>query len=390
MSTLRFISWLRIRCILSTLISYVFEITCLLALISFRYVKSLPLTPLPTFWTQDELQLLIGTTLAPAVSAKLDSLQREYDMICGSSSRWYKAVEDFLSFDDWLLVDAMYRSRALEMPGVGHCMVPCVDLANHASGDATVARYETDENGNALLILRDGMAVGPNDEVTITYGDEKGACEMIFSYGFLEESMDSAEALFLSLTIPQDDKYRLAKTKIADCAPGFKVIDDGEGGFDFDGDFIWLLCVNEDDGLRFEIARTVDGGEEEHAFFHDTELTGGAAQLRTLLEESELYDIYILRAIMVYQSRISEQLRFISESRDMVNEIYSQLAGSHGDENEFRHHPHNLALTLRRLENDLQGKAFEFLEAQVRTPTSFIIPNAIFAKMMETNHILVH
>ena len=67
-----------------------------------------------------------------------------------------------------MLVDAMFRSRALEFPGVGDCMVPCVDMANHASGDATAALYETDGNGNGLLLLREGKDIAKDGEVTIT------------------------------------------------------------------------------------------------------------------------------------------------------------------------------------------------------------------------------
>ena len=335
----------------------------------YSYIKSLPLPSLPTFWSEEELQLLVGTTLAPAMVAKLKSLRREYDLICESSSRWYNIVEDKITFDDWLFVDAMYRSRALEMPGIGHCMVPCIDLANHASGDETIARYEKDHDGNAVLLLQEDKNVRQDEEITITYGDEKGACEMLFSYGFIEDKMDSAEALFLSLTIPEDDKYRIAKTKFAECAPGFKVIDDGDGGFDFDGDYVWLLCVNEEDGLRFEISRTVDGEEEEAAFFQGTELTGGATQLRSLLEESELYDLYILRAITIFQSRVFDQLQLIAKSRDVVeriNDHFREVRG-HSDENDTRDRPYNLSITLRRLEQDLQDKAHHFLEAQVRT-----------------------
>lgn len=62
----------------------------------------------------------------------------------------------------------MYRSRALEFPGVGDAMVPCIDMANHASGDATAALYETDDDGNAILILRHGKDISEGGEITIT------------------------------------------------------------------------------------------------------------------------------------------------------------------------------------------------------------------------------
>jgi hypothetical protein len=46
--------------------------------------------------------------------------------------------------------------------------MPCVDMANHASGDATVALYETDNEGNGLLLLREGMTIDQGGEMTIT------------------------------------------------------------------------------------------------------------------------------------------------------------------------------------------------------------------------------
>lgn len=313
-------------------------------------------------WTVSELQLLVGTTLAPAISSKLKANRREYDLLCTSAAntRWYQAVQEQLDFDDWLQVDAMYRSRALDFPGIGHCMVPCVDLANHASHEDTVAIYEKDEDSNTVLLLRDGKTVKEGDEVTITYGDEKGACEMLFSYGFLEDGMRSAETLFLSLAIPHDDPQQMAKMKIADSAPGFKLVDAGNGRLDWNGEFIWLLCVNQEDGLRFQLARTVDGeGEEIHGFFGDHELTGGATELYSLLSKSELWDVYRLRAITILQQRVFDQLQVLySTQEDMENVPY-------GANTDVRERPYKLAMKLRELEFDLLNTAYEDFEKQV-------------------------
>jgi hypothetical protein len=46
-----------------------------------RYIKYLPDELLPTFWQEDELELLQGTTLRPAVRAKMSSLLREFEMV---------------------------------------------------------------------------------------------------------------------------------------------------------------------------------------------------------------------------------------------------------------------------------------------------------------------
>jgi hypothetical protein len=322
----------------------------------------LPTELLPTFWTPEELELLVGTTLAPAISAKLKSLRREFDTLCSSAAgtRWLQAVQDYLDFDDWLQVDAMYRSRALEIPSVGHCMVPCLDLANHSSGDATVALYEKDDDGNAILLLRDGKMVDEGQEVTITYGDEKGACEMLFSYGFLEDAKDSAESLFLSLLIPEHDRLRHAKLEIAECAPGFKLIDVGHGDIDWSGDFVWLLCVTEDDELRFEIARTIDGGTETDAFFKTQPLVNGAAELYKHLSQSDLWDVYQLRAITILQARVFDQLQLLYTTQDDAE------ATLHGHNSDVRASSFQLAMRLRTLEFDLMNRAYEQFERQVR------------------------
>lgn len=73
-----------------------------------------------------------------------------------------------LQFEDWKQVDAMYRSRALEYPGIGDCMVSCIDMANHASGDLTGALYESNANGDGILLLREDQNLKEGDEVTIT------------------------------------------------------------------------------------------------------------------------------------------------------------------------------------------------------------------------------
>lgn len=317
---------------------------------------------MPTFWTLSELQLLVGTTLAPAVASKMKSLRREYELLCSvaSKTKWYHVVRDRLEYDDWLLVDAMYRSRALDYPGIGHCMVPCIDLANHTAGEATTSVYEKDDNGNAILLLRDGQSVEEGQEVTITYGDEKGACEMLFSYGFLEQDRTSAETLFLGLTISDDDPQRTGKTRVADCAPGFKIIDTGDGEIDWTGDFIWLLCVNSDDGLTFQLARTVDGADDEmEAFFQDTELKHGAAQLYSLLGKSDLWDVYRLRAIAILQQKVFDQMQVLYGTQDEMEAV------PHGPETGMRERCYQQAMQLRKLEFELLERAYEDFEKQV-------------------------
>ncbi|CAK4032491.1 Hypothetical predicted protein [Lecanosticta acicola] len=337
------------------------------------YVKTLPCEILPTFWTSEELQLLVGTTLAPAVSSKLKSLQREYDLLYSSAAntRWFKLVEPFLDLDDWMQVDAMFRSRALDF--YGSCMIPGMDLASHAAGDRTSAFYDRNE-GSYFLRLMEGKELKQGDEICITYGDEKGACEMLFSYGFIEEQMDTAETLFLSLMIPDSDVSKSAKMKVADCAPGFKIIDvcgepvpaekrshqneETGGDIDWSGDFIWLLCVGSEDGLEFELARTVDGQEELQATFNGQELKRGASDLHRHLVQSQLWPVYRLRAMVILQQRVFDQLQVLYGSQDAVE------ATPHGDGTGIREPQYQQALKLRSLEFELLNKAYEDFEKQ--------------------------
>ena len=141
-----------------------------------EYVKFLP-SPytLPTFYTPEEMGLLEGTSLKGVSNSKMEALLREFEhlrettvAIPWCARNWWGDQKGQLAFEDWKLVDAIYRSRALDMPGAGDCMVPCVDMANHASGEGTGALYETDSDGNGLLLLRVGQRLQAGEEVTIT------------------------------------------------------------------------------------------------------------------------------------------------------------------------------------------------------------------------------
>lgn len=328
------------------------------------YVKSLPMERLPTTWNAEELQLLVGTTLGQATGAKMKSLRHEYELLCSSveHTRWYHAVQDHLDFDDWLQADAMYRSRALDFPNIGHCMVPCIDLANHAAGDATVALYEKTANGDAVLLLIDGKTVSRGEEVTITYGDEKGASEMLFSYGFLDSGMDSAQTMLLSLTLSPEDRCRAAKARIADCAPGFNISETPDGGVRWEGDYVWLLCVTEEDDLHFALARTVDGVEDEvQPLFQGKELTGGAAGLRTRLSGTPLWDVYHLRAISILQERVFSQMQILYSTEEEV------AARANGADSAIPSSTFDAAMKLRELEFSLLNKAYETFEHKVRS-----------------------
>ena len=314
---------------------------------------------LPTFYNEDEKQLLEGTSLEAALASKLNSLDREFTYLREKTTSilwcrqyWWDTETGQLTIEDWRYVDAIYRSRALDFPGVGHATVPCIDMANHAIGDATVALYETDVDGNAVLLLRELKAVDVDEEITITYGDEKGACEMLFSYGFIEEGSSTAREMFLDIDIPEDDPLGLAKRRASKAPPGFKLCS-LDGHVRWKGPLVWLLCINEEDGLEFKVAQSNDGTTELQMLFKDEVLTD-ASGLSDLLRKEALWDVFQLRATAMVQSRVEQQLERLQASTRRV-----QKAQEHG---EIHSEIEGYAIELRDLEEALMHAAYECLE----------------------------
>ena len=331
-----------------------------------EYISFLPSEiRLPTFWSETERSLAVGTSLEAALEAKLNSLEREFANLynCTKSigwchKYWWDSETGSLSIDDWKLVDAMYRSRALELPGTGHAMVPCIDMANHASGDDTMALYDTDANGNAVLVLRSGKILEPEDEVSITYGDEKGACEMLFSYGFIEDSMLSARELFLDLDIPDDDPLKRAKKIVSKSAPGFRLFSN-EKSVDWEGEFVWIVCVNEEDGLKFHLPQTIDGGRDLTAFWNDNEVQD-MSDIKHLLKADERWDVFQLRAIVTLQGRVEQQLLALEKSKADVNALMRETVSDKSTR--------QMILRFRDLEEELLLHAYEVFEKKVCKP----------------------
>ena len=339
------------------------------------YVKFLPKDiPLPTFLSDEEKEVLTGTSLQDALEHKIEVLERELEMLrrrtkhLGWARRtWWGLGPDedaesdeeahpaALQLDDWKLVDAIYRSRALELPeSRGTVMVPVLDMANHASDERFNARFESDGDGNVNLVVRDGKTVNVGDEVTIMYGFG-GACEMIFSYGFLEPNASSAREMLLSLSIPSDDPLSVVKMRFSDAAPGVRLYADPAGKIKWDSDVVWWACINEEDGLEFRVLRSIDGETEVKAVWKGHEFE--ANQLKRLLMEDELRDVFVLRSLVLLQQRVEQQGVELSDSEASFDAA-KHVTG-------IRDGTWELTNRLRTLELELLTAAFEMLETEV-------------------------
>jgi hypothetical protein len=194
------------------------------------------------------------------------------------------------------------------------------------------------------------------------YGDHKGACEMIFSYGFLENTITSANELFLDIHPSEDDPLGMAKVRVSTAAPGVKLSEiapkiNDTTAVEWYSDFIWLVCVNEEDGLEFRVLQTNDGGRELKTYWKDKELDDTSA-LRRLLEQDPLWEVFQLRAVVLIQQRIEEQLQVLYETS---NDARFQ----NEDDQAIRLAPRELALKLRDLESKLLEKAYASLDTEV-------------------------
>ncbi len=163
--------------------------------------------------------------------------------------------------------------------------------------------------------------------------------------------MTSAKVMFLDLDIPDDDPLRPAKMFISTAAPGFRLFENA-GDIDWESDFIWLVIVNEEDGLDFKVRQTVDGKREIQALWKDHELDD-TSKLRGHLHEDLLWDVYQLRATVLLQGRVESQIETLKE------------VGTPQRETSIRETPWRLAERLRALELDMLERAIEVFENQV-------------------------
>ncbi|KAI0514567.1 hypothetical protein F5B22DRAFT_647606 [Xylaria bambusicola] len=317
-----------------------------------QYVKLLPTkVPVPTMWSEHELSLLRGTSLESAVSAKLATLAKEFSHIRDTISdlpQWTALVEaDEITLRDWILLDALYRSRSLALPRSGEAMVPCLDLVNHSS--PATAYFEESSEDEVLLLLRKDANVLKSNEITIDYGHDKSAAEMLFSYGFIDP-VSTAKSILLPVEPMADDPLAKAKLYAFGSAPTLKITDNENGVPKWDAPFIYLMCLNDEDGLHFRVLQENDGSQDLRMFWQDTDITREAGTIETLIKGHELCQVFRLRAATVALQMIQQQV-----------EILRKNSAPTGHE---RSHVVLAALKLRAIEKDLLERALEVLEQE--------------------------
>ncbi|KAH7356897.1 hypothetical protein BKA65DRAFT_580014 [Rhexocercosporidium sp. MPI-PUGE-AT-0058] len=318
-----------------------------------EYVRMLPSeVPVPTLWSEEERLML------SPVSAKTASLIQEYENLREKTidipwcqKCWWDNVD--LTYQDWFLLDAWYRSRCLEVPNAGESMIPCVDMVNHSS--QANSYYERKSDNNLVLLLRPDVQLTAGSEVTISYGASKTHAEMLFSYGFIDEK-SIAQGLTLSLEPVPDDP--LGKAKVAAFSkPTTLQIFEKDGIVQWDSSFIYFMCLNEEDGLEFKVLQQNDGSLGQlKVFWQGSDVTDATDNFDFLTSDHALKDVFKLRVIALLQDRIQQQLECLYESEDALQALGSTALVS---QDRYRS-----ALQLRKSETGILEEAFKATEKE--------------------------
>lgn len=335
-----------------------------------EYLRFLPETVLvPTLWHEDERLLLRGTSLEPAVNAKILALDAEFGLVrerssdipCWNELLWESGV---ITFTDWIRLDALYRSRCLELPRSGESMVPCIDMINHSASPS--AYYEENSKDEVALLPRPGVSLSKGAEITISYGDSKSAAEMLFSYGFIDPQ-STADSLVLPLRPFPDDPLAKAKLVAFGQAPKIHVAREPDGPVRWHSAFAYLMCINEEDGLDFHTLEQTSGRRDLCVVWQGEDVTGQAGDFETLIRTHPYAGVLRLRVVMTVQGRLEEQLE----------RLQADIPSSSEEPSSLRKECLNSAMLLRQAETKLLEDAIEALDEEVSpvaTPRTTTMP----------------
>jgi hypothetical protein len=189
---------------------------------------------------------------------------------------------------------------------------------------------------------------------------------MIFSYGFLEQSANNARQVFLSFDIPDEDPLKIAKKRICseNTAPGLRLWVEDDDQVKWESDFVYWACINEEDGLAFDLIRTQDGPPGIRALWKGEEIghiVPGISKelkpLRNVLSTDARWDIFQLRAVVLVQQRLQSQLSMLTgEMEAAFEEVEHDLDGT---QTGVRSHVYAMIRQLRALEIALLRNGLE-------------------------------
>lgn len=300
-----------------------------------------------------------------AVNAKLTELTREFDHFREETEELHSWVDVWkdrsLSLRDWILADAWYRSRCLDLPKSGTAMVPVIDMANHSP--TPMARYDESDDREAVLVLRHDASIARDDEVTITYGEDKSAAEILFSYGFIDTE-NSNRHLILPVPAFEDDPLLKAKLYSFGKPPMAELWLDGDKPL-WKSPFAYFMCLNEEDGLEFRTLQEVSGARQLRVFWQEQDVTDRVGDFEHLIAGHPMSVVFRLRVVTVVEELAETHLdRMKSAAASAEDEMLREIHG------EPRQECAVLAEALRDAESKVLEAVLAVLHEEVRALVS--------------------
>ena len=175
---------------------------------------------------------------------------------------------------------------------------------------------------------------------------------------------------------------KLAKKAVSTSAPGFRLFLEGDS-INWEGSFVWLIVVNEEDGLEFKLLQNNNGDRELQASWKN-EVVPDMSQLQSLAESELLWDVFNLRAITTLQDRVEKQLFRLEGSKGIVEDLLKRHS--------IQQTIYDRATRLRDLEETLMLHAYEDFEAKVLhmlpLPATLMLTVIMTRKLSFSNRLL--
>lgn len=246
-------------------------------------------------------------------------------------------------------------------------MVPCLDMANHSAGPT--AYYEENSKDEVVLLLRPGVSVTSGDEISISYGESKSAAEMLFSYGFIDEG-SAIEELVLPMEPLPGDPLAKAKAFIFSDPPTVQICRK-EGQVEWTSPFVYLMCLNEEDGLEFRVLQDKEGNQQLRLFWQEADVTGLAKEFETLVRDHPFQAVFKLRVVTVIQERLLAHLDRMLSAMSLDQPSSTEFSA-------LRAECLRGASLLRDIETRLLESAVEYMEREVSLhsqSSQILVPN---------------
>jgi len=231
-------------------------------------------------------------------------------------------------------------------------------MANHHRDPEMVnAYYDENDKGEVVLLLRPNCQIAKGAEIVINYGESKSYAEMLFSYGFLDDTPNRARAVF-RVDIPDDDPLAKAKMHLFGEPPTVTLWISNEGTAQmvmWESPSAWLLCLNEEDGLSFRVLQDVEGNTQLRLLWQDVDITEEIKSIENVTKTHPLAAVFRLRVASMIQRQVQAQLERMQDA-DRVD--HGPLSGTASIRTEA-------ACMLRRKEMDLSQRALDLLTTTI-------------------------